>query len=304
MLEPDQKLVLQDASVVGGTFWVGALRRGLRSESSGPRSLRCTPSSARGSYGVSARRRSPATSPTRFQHVLVRDVAYAQIPRAPRSEKHRLTAEWIEGLVRSEEQAEMLAHHYGAALELARAARVDASCARGAGTTRLRRRRRPRRGAERVRRSDPAVRASPRALARGRSRPRSATPPSRTRGAHRGGSDAHRSVRRGARCTSCRGTPGGCCRGRDARRTCAPLRRAWERSSRARTVGRRTARRKPADSYDDLRGRKSRSPAHRRLSRARAGDRDRHRGSCGCEAARPTGARGARAEHSRNRAGP
>ena len=60
-----------------------------------------------------------------FQHVLVLDVAYAQIPRAPRSEKHRLTAEWIERTVRSEERAEMLAHHYGAALELARAARVD-----------------------------------------------------------------------------------------------------------------------------------------------------------------------------------
>ena len=37
---------------------------GVGCRASAPRSLRCTRSSARGSYGVSARRRSPATSPT------------------------------------------------------------------------------------------------------------------------------------------------------------------------------------------------------------------------------------------------
>ena len=57
-----------------------------------------------------------------FRHVLVRDVAYGQIPRATRAEKHRLAAEWIESLGRAEDRAEMLAYHYGAALELARAA--------------------------------------------------------------------------------------------------------------------------------------------------------------------------------------
>src|SRR5207248_835821 len=58
-----------------------------------------------------------------FRHVLVRDVAYAQIPRAARADKHRVTAEWIEslGAGRAEDRAEMLAHHYGAALEFARA---------------------------------------------------------------------------------------------------------------------------------------------------------------------------------------
>ena len=33
-----------------------------------------------------------------FRHVLVRDVAYGQIPRAERAEKHRRAAEWIESL--------------------------------------------------------------------------------------------------------------------------------------------------------------------------------------------------------------
>jgi tetratricopeptide (TPR) repeat protein len=58
-----------------------------------------------------------------FRHVLVRDVAYAQIPRAARADKHRLTAEWIDSLGsgRAEDRAEMLAHHFAAALEFARA---------------------------------------------------------------------------------------------------------------------------------------------------------------------------------------
>ena len=33
-----------------------------------------------------------------FLHLLVRDVAYGQIPRAQRAEKHRLAAEWIQSL--------------------------------------------------------------------------------------------------------------------------------------------------------------------------------------------------------------
>ena len=60
-----------------------------------------------------------------FRHLLVRDVAYGQIPRAERGEKHRLAAEWIEGLGRPEDHAEMVAHHYLAALELSRAAGLD-----------------------------------------------------------------------------------------------------------------------------------------------------------------------------------
>ena len=52
----------------------------------------------------------------------MRDVAYGQIPRADRAAKHLRAAEWIESLGRPEDHAEMLAHHYVNALELARAA--------------------------------------------------------------------------------------------------------------------------------------------------------------------------------------
>ena len=60
-----------------------------------------------------------------FWHILVRDVAYTQIPRAARAEKHRRAAAWIEAVAgeRVEDHAEILAHHYTTALELARAAR-------------------------------------------------------------------------------------------------------------------------------------------------------------------------------------
>jgi hypothetical protein len=58
-----------------------------------------------------------------FWHLLVRDVAYSQIPRAQRSRRHRAAAEWIERKAdkRVEDLAEVLAHHYLQALELAEA---------------------------------------------------------------------------------------------------------------------------------------------------------------------------------------
>jgi tetratricopeptide (TPR) repeat protein len=59
--------------------------------------------------------------------MLLRDVAYGQIPRAERVRKHRETAEWIESLGRSEDHAELLAFHWRSALELARALQQDAT---------------------------------------------------------------------------------------------------------------------------------------------------------------------------------
>src|SRR5690242_1759222 len=70
-----------------------------------------------------------------FRHVLVRDVAYAQIPRGARAERHERAAEWIEARVRPEDAAELLAHHYVSALEYARMVGADvAGLARRAAT--------------------------------------------------------------------------------------------------------------------------------------------------------------------------
>ena len=60
-----------------------------------------------------------------FVHVLLRDVAYGQVPRAVRVGRHAKAAGWIESLGRAEDHAEMLAHHYLSALELGRAAKQD-----------------------------------------------------------------------------------------------------------------------------------------------------------------------------------
>ena len=62
-----------------------------------------------------------------FVHVLVRDGAYGQMPRAARADVHRRAADWIESLPadRAEDRSEMLAHHLLAALEYSRAAGLD-----------------------------------------------------------------------------------------------------------------------------------------------------------------------------------
>ncbi len=59
-----------------------------------------------------------------FWHVLARDVAYGQLPRASRASRHVAAARWIESKApeRVEDLADVLAYHYATALELARAA--------------------------------------------------------------------------------------------------------------------------------------------------------------------------------------
>ena len=119
-LPPTEKELLQDAAVVGKVFWLGSLRREPTAARAALHSL------ARKDF-VRRERRSSVEDDEEyaFRHVLVRDVAYGQIPRAARADKHRLAAEWIESLGRPDDHAEMLAHHYVAALEYAQAAGGD-----------------------------------------------------------------------------------------------------------------------------------------------------------------------------------
>ena len=58
-----------------------------------------------------------------FWHALTRDAAYAQLPRRTRVERHVAAADWLEARAggRLDEVAEVLAHHYVTALELAEA---------------------------------------------------------------------------------------------------------------------------------------------------------------------------------------
>ena len=124
-LGPERKGLLQDAAVVGKVFWAEALAAvsGLdeRAVLAGLVDLahRDLIRPARVS-SIEGRREFA------FAHLLVRDVAYGQIPRAERAQKHRLVADWIEANVgeRLADHAELLAYHYSEGLELATAAGV------------------------------------------------------------------------------------------------------------------------------------------------------------------------------------
>lgn len=133
---PEEKALVQDAAVVGKTFWLGALTRlGGVEASSFERLLHAL---QRKEF-VRRERSSSLAEDTEyaFRHVLVRDVAYGQIPRAERAEKHRAAAEWIEGLGRRDDHAEMLAYHYLQALELGAAAGLDVQAFTGAAQAAL-----------------------------------------------------------------------------------------------------------------------------------------------------------------------
>jgi class 3 adenylate cyclase/tetratricopeptide (TPR) repeat protein len=108
-LGADEKRLIQDAAVFGKVFWAGALSGDEGSLHSLERK------------GMLRReRRSAVAGETQyaFRHVLVRDVAYGQIPRTARGEKHARAADWIQSLGRAEDHAELVAHHLAAALEL------------------------------------------------------------------------------------------------------------------------------------------------------------------------------------------
>ena len=125
-LGPERKALLQDAAVIGKVFWSGAVAAvgGVdeRTVRDGVHEL-VLRELVRPSRLTSVEGQQELA----FGHGLVRDVAYAQIPRAARAGKHEAAARWIEGLAgeRVEDYAELLAHHYRESLALARAAGVE-----------------------------------------------------------------------------------------------------------------------------------------------------------------------------------
>jgi len=119
-LPADQKRLLQDAAVLGKVVWLGALV-----EMSGARRFEVEERlhALERREMLRRERRSSVGGELEyaFRHVLVRDVAYGQIPRTQRAEKHRRAATWIESLSADRENApDMVAHHYSQALEYTR----------------------------------------------------------------------------------------------------------------------------------------------------------------------------------------
>ena len=119
-LPAEEKRVLQDAAVLGKIFWSGgvAVLTGLDEDALSP----ALHALVRKGFVRRERRSAVAgESEFAFRHVLVREVGYGQVPRPARAEKHVAAAEWIESLGREDDHAELLAHHYATALELAQA---------------------------------------------------------------------------------------------------------------------------------------------------------------------------------------
>jgi class 3 adenylate cyclase/tetratricopeptide (TPR) repeat protein len=121
-LPADRKQLLQDAAVMGKVFWAGSLARmGERdihdvevalhelARKELVRTSRQTSMEGEAEYG--------------FWHLLVRDVAYGQIPRAERAARHLKASDWLEDKAeqRVDDLAEVLAYHVWEALDLARA---------------------------------------------------------------------------------------------------------------------------------------------------------------------------------------
>ena len=123
LLPADEKGLLLDAAVLGKVFWPGALAHVSSLEREAVDEL--LHRLERKEF-VRRDRRSSVAGETElaFLHGLVRDVAYSHLPRAARADRHRRVAAWIELLSadRSEDRAEMLAHHYASALDYAAAA--------------------------------------------------------------------------------------------------------------------------------------------------------------------------------------
>jgi class 3 adenylate cyclase len=113
-LPPEEKRVLQDASVIGRIFWITTL------EAMRPGAPAREPVHALEDKGLVVTRPAsslPFQTELAFRHALTRDVAYQSIPRAARAPAHAEVARWIEALAgdRREEFVELIAHHYESA---------------------------------------------------------------------------------------------------------------------------------------------------------------------------------------------
>jgi class 3 adenylate cyclase/S1-C subfamily serine protease len=120
LLSPERKALLADAAVVGRSFWAGAVVAvGGREPGAVFEGLHELVAKEL----VHPERASSMEGETEFSfvHALVCDVAYLQLTRADRAAKHAALARWLEERTagRTEDLAEVLAFHYGTALELA-----------------------------------------------------------------------------------------------------------------------------------------------------------------------------------------
>lgn len=114
-LQQDERRVLQEAAVVGRIFWAASLEGAVQDVE-----LEAALAGLERKGLILVRPTSSLAGQTEylFKHALVRDVAYASLPKARRARAHATVAEWIHRLAsdRVDEFAELIAHHYWSAI--------------------------------------------------------------------------------------------------------------------------------------------------------------------------------------------
>ena len=119
-LPPELRTIASDAAVIGEVFWSGAVAAvaGAEEREIEERLRRLVAADVARVHRTSS---VAGQGEFAFLHVLVRDIAYGQIPRRDRIARHRAAARWIEELAadRPANHAELVAHHELQALELA-----------------------------------------------------------------------------------------------------------------------------------------------------------------------------------------
>ena len=115
-LEPADKLLLQRAAVIGRVFWRGALER-LGVDDAEELPDRLGRLLAREFVLEEPHSTIRGEAAYRFKHVLIREVAYAGLPKADRADLHEAFAEWLDERA-GEELVEIRAYHLDHAAQL------------------------------------------------------------------------------------------------------------------------------------------------------------------------------------------
>ncbi len=116
-----EKTLLQEASIIGKEFWTGAVAH-LTGQTEPALERLVQTLQARDLLVAHAASQLEGQREFAFKHMLIRDVAYALLPKSARAEKHRAFALWLEQTLkeRAEDDAEILAHHWMQAAQLDR----------------------------------------------------------------------------------------------------------------------------------------------------------------------------------------
>ena len=111
-LNDDERRAIGSASVIGKDFPVGAVRE-LLPEPDGANAGSLVRSLARKELVRETRSTIPGEDAFEFRHILIRDAAYAAIPKERRAEQHRRFADWCVRVAgeRIEELEEIVGYH-------------------------------------------------------------------------------------------------------------------------------------------------------------------------------------------------